>query len=207
MTTSLDHLVVAGTDLSALVAWWAATSGHQPSSGGSHVGLGTKNALVGLGTSYLELIGPDPGQEQPQQPRPFGIDDLPEHSMRLVTFALAVDDLDQTLELMRSSGVTFGPARPMSRAKPDGSLLTWRLALPAGFDGVMPFLIEWEPGAAHPSASLGVGCSIGQIEGFHPDSDLLAPALSSIDAPYRVHPGDRPGLRAVIDTPNGAVTL
>lgn len=207
MTTSLDHLVVAGTDLSALVAWWATTSGHQPSSGGSHVGLGTKNALVGLGNSYLELVGPDPEQEPPQQPRPFGIDELPDHSIRLVTFALAVDDLDKALEFMRSSGVPFGPARPMSRAKPDGSLLTWRLALPAGFDGVMPFLIEWEPGAAHPAASLGDGCSIRQIEGFHPDSDPLVTALSSIDAPYRVQPGDRPGLSVVIDTPKGTVTL
>jgi hypothetical protein len=207
VTTSLDHLVVAGTDLSALVAWWAAASGHQPSTGGSHVGFGTKNALVGLGDSYLELIGPDPDQEQPAQPRPFGIDDLPEHSIRLVTFALSVDDLDDALQHMRSSDVAFGPAQPMSRAKPDGSLLTWRLALPTGFDGVMPFLIEWGHDTAHPSASLGAGCTIQQIEAFHPDSDRLAAALASIDAPCTVQHADRPGLSAVIDTPRGTVEL
>ncbi len=207
MTTSLDHLVVAGTDLSALVAWWAAQSGHQPSTGGSHVGFGTKNALVGLGDSYLELVGPDPAQDQPDQPRPFGIDDLPEHSIRLVTFALAVDDLDGALEHMRSSDVNFGPAQPMSRAKPDGSVLSWRLALPIGFDGVMPFLIEWGPDVAHPSASLGAGCSIDQVEGVHPEGERLAMALSSIDAPCTIKRGDRPGLAAVLNTPKGTVTL
>ena len=207
MTTSLDHLVVAGTDLSALVAWWAAASGHQPSTGGSHVGFGTKNALVGLGDSYLELVGPDPDQEQPEQPRPFGIDDLPEYSIRLVTLALAVPDLGEALDHMRSNDVAFGPAQPMSRAKPDGSVLSWRLATPAGHDGVMPFLIEWGPGATHPSASLGAGCSIQKIEGSHPEHDRLARALSSLDAPYTVQHGDRPGLSATLNTPKGTVEL
>ncbi len=207
MTTSLDHLVVAGTDLSALVAWWASQSGHHPAVGGSHVGLGTKNALVGLGSSYLELVGPDPDQEEPSQPRPFGIDELPEHSIRFTTFALGVRDLDEALDTMQSVGVKFSAARPMSREKPDGSVLSWRLALPAGYDGVMPFLIEWGPGAEHPSNSLSSGCEVVSIGGQHPEGELLAAALEAIDAPCTIDVDARPGLTAVLSTPKGSVEL
>lgn len=207
MTTALDHLVVAGTDLSAMVAWWAASSGQQPSAGGSHVGFGTKNALVGLGDSYLELIGPDPAQESPSGPRPFGIDSLAPQSIQLVTFALAVDDLDGALAAVTAAGVTFGDGQPMSRAKPDGSLLEWKLAMPVGLDGVMPFLIEWGPGAEHPSASLPGGCRLESLVGHHPDADRLGAALSAIDAPCRIEPASRPGLSATVTTPRGLIEL
>ena len=207
MTTSIDHLVVAGTDLSALVAWWAQQSGCRSVTGGSHVGLGTKNALVGLGSSYLELVGPDPDQDEPAQPRPFGIDDMPEHSIRFTTFALGVRDIDEALDTMQSVGVKFGMADPMSRQKPDGSLLTWRLALPVGYDGVMPFLIEWGPGAEHPSNSLAGGCSVVSIGGQHPDGELLGEALDALDAPCTVDVDARPGLSAVLSTPNGQLEL
>lgn len=207
MTTSLDHLVVAGTDLSALVAWWAAESGHHPAAGGAHVGMGTKNALVGLGSSYLELIGPDPAQEEPAQPRPFGIDDLPEHSIRFSTFALGVRDINEALDTMHSVGVRFGPAFAMSREKPDGSLLSWQLATPAGYDGVMPFLIEWGSGTEHPSNSLSGGCEVVSIGGQHPEGERLAEALEALDAPCTIDVDPRPGLSAVLSTPNGEVQL
>lgn len=205
--TSIDHLVVAGTDLSALVAWWTAQSGQPAVTGGAHVGMGTRNALVGLGSSYLELIGPDPAQDAPSQPRPFGIDELPDQSIRLVTLALTVDDLDAALAEMAANDVAFGPARPMLRAKPNGTVLSWRLALPNGFDGVMPFLIEWGDGVEHPSASLAEGCSIIEIEGSHPEADRLNAALEAIGAPYAVKVDDRAGLSAELATPKGTVTL
>lgn len=207
MPVTLDHLVVAGTDLSALVAWWAAQSGVHPAVGGSHVGLGTKNALVGLGSSYLELIGPDPAQEAPAGPRPFGIDDLPESSIQFVTYALAVDDLDAAVAELASNDVQLSPPLPMSRERPDGSILTWRLSLPSDFDGVMPFLIEWGPAAEHPSSSLAPGCSVSSIQAFHPEAELLAAALAAIEAPYPVETADRPGLSATLATPNGEVLL
>lgn len=207
MTTSIDHLVVAGTDLSALVAWWVAASGQQPAVGGAHVGIGTKNALVGLGSSYLELVGPDPAQDEPPNPRPFGIDDLPEHSIRFSTFALGVRDIDEALDTMKSVGVKFGMANSMSREKPDGSILSWRLAVPAGYDGVMPFLIEWGPGTEHPSSSLDGGCEVVSIGGQHPEGELLAEALEALDAPCTVDVDPRPGLTAELSTPKGSVEL
>lgn len=207
MATALDHLVVAGTDLSAVVAWWTATSGHQPTAGGAHPGFGTKNALVGLGEAYLELVGPDPAQSQPDQPRPFGIDGMPDNSIRLVTWALSVDDLDAAVEAMAASDVRFGPPTSMSRAKPDGMVLTWRLALPDGFDGVMPFLIEWADDGEHPSASLPDGCAVDRVVGRHPDGALLAAGLEAIDAPCTVETADHAGLSATLTTPKGTVEL
>lgn len=207
MTTSIDHLVVAGTDLSALVAWWVSQSGQHPAVGGSHVGLGTKNALVGLGSSYLELVGPDPDQDEPGQPRPFEIDTLPEHSIRFTTFALGVRDLSEALDAMHSVGVRFGPAAPMSRQKPDGSILSWQLALPVGYDGVMPFLIEWGAGVEHPANALAEGCDVVSIGGQHPEGELLTAALDEIDAPCTIDVAARPGLSAVLSTPKGMVDL
>ena len=84
----IDHLVLAGPDLDGLVAWFVAVSGVDPAPGGAHVGLGTRNALVGVGgPTYLELIGPDPDQPEPDAPRPFGVDELEEP--RFVTWCLA----------------------------------------------------------------------------------------------------------------------
>ena len=207
MATALDHLVVAGTDLSAVVAWWASVSGHQPTAGGAHPGRGTRNALVGLGPAYLELIGPDPDQPTPTSPRPFGIDDLPEHSIRLVTLALSVDDLDQACRIMADHDIGFTAPQPMSRARPDGAVLSWRLAFPYGFDGVLPFLIQWEDQAQHPALDLPAGCTLDSVVGRQPEADRLSPALASIEAPYQLEPADRPGLSAVVATPGGAVEL
>jgi len=88
----LDHLVLAGPDLEQAVAWFADLTGVPPARGGSHVGLGTANCLVGLGgAAYLEIIGPDPEQPSPDGPRPFGLDELA--APQVITWAMRVEAL------------------------------------------------------------------------------------------------------------------
>ena len=146
----LDHVVYATPDLDASVKALAERFGTEPVPGGAHPGWGTRNALIGLGTGvYLEIISPDPRQPDPERSRPFLIDDLTE--ARLVTWAYRHPDsesLRDTLDAAQGErldaaprntlgdqNIRLGPVRAMSRARPDGSTLRWRLSDPMALSG------------------------------------------------------------------------
>ena len=144
MAASLDHLVYAVPDLAKARTDLGQQLGIELSDGGAHPGRGSRNALFSLGeSSYVEVIGPDPEQGEPENPRPFGIDDLV--APRVVTWATPERDLDARLELARKAGYDGGAAFPLSRDLPDGTHLAWRVARPIvhGGDGLVPFLIDW----------------------------------------------------------------
>ncbi|MGY0490074.1 VOC family protein [Streptomyces sp. WG-D5] len=194
----LDHLVYATPDLAATVAEFARRTGVTPAPGGPHIGLGTRNHLVGLGGStYLEIVGPDPEQPEPQRPRPFGIDTLAAPAM--VTWAIRPADLDATA----AAGQGVGPVRAMSRRRPDGTLLEWRLTLD-GSAGVVPFLIDWgdtpHPAVGLPAVTL-VSVSAGAPDpaGVRDRLAALGTALDVTEGPAR--------LAARLDTPSGVLDL
>lgn len=202
----LDHLVIAGTDLLALAAWWTQTTGVAPARGGSHPGYGTRNALVGVDqTTYIELIAPDPDQPEPPNPRPFGIDDLEPLSVQLLTFALAVDDLDEAVERVHAGGIEPGAIGSMSRTLGDGRLLRWRLAIPplAAFGGAQPFLIEWGEDMPHPASELEPSVQITEFTVAHPDPERLQAALEAIGSPVPVGTAPAPTVAAVLRTAGG----
>lgn len=207
----LDHLVLAGPDLAVLSAEVSGRLGVRPAIGGRHVGRGTRNELAGLGPDgpgaggYLELIGPDPDQPEPETPRPFGIDALP--GPRLVTWAVRCTDLPAAIRAARAAGHDPGEAEGMQRARPDGVLLSWRLT-PTTPDGVLPFLIDWGS-SPHPTEDLPDGIRLESLELTHPDPDRVRAVLAAwgLDGPgVRVDAGP-PALRARLTGPAGDLVL
>lgn len=203
----LDHLVYATPDLDATIAEFRAATGLEPAPGGRHVGLGTRNVLVGLGpTAYLEIVGPDAGTPpQPGRQMPFGIADLPEP--RLTTWAVHPPDIARAAAASARAGADLGPVVSMSRERPDGVRLDWRLATthPAPLHGVTPFLIDWET-SPHPAAGDLPRAGLLSLRGFHPDPRAVTAVLRAIGVRLAVDAGPA-GLVAVLDTPAGPVQL
>lgn len=213
---TLDHIVVAGPDLAATVAWFTDLTGVAPVPGGRHDGIGTANHLVGLtvdgpggpaGTgAYLELIGPDPEQPPPRQPRPFGIDRL--DAVRVVTWAARCDDLDARVAAARARGYDPGAPLSLSRRAPDGQVLRWRLTppdAPVG-DGVVPFLIDWTD-TAHPTTRGLPAVALVSFEATHPDPARVRSALTALGVDLPVLAGDRAAVSVVLDGRSGRVAL
>jgi hypothetical protein len=206
---AVDHLLLGAPDLEKAVAWFAETTGVRPAIGGSHPGMGTRNALVSLGARrYLEIIAPDPAQTQ----FTFQIDLRALTGPRLVTWAASTADVDAVAAAARSAGFNvFGP-RDGSRTRPDGSTLRWRSAgvqtdfRTATVDPV-PFFIQWAPDSAHPSGDSPQGCTLVRLELRHPDADRLRHALAALGVEAAVATAESAGMQAVMTTPKGEVRL
>ncbi|EST34650.1 VOC family protein [Streptomyces roseochromogenus] len=202
----LDHLVLATPDLAATVADFARRTGVTPVPGGVHVGLGTRNHLVGLGgRSYLEILGPDPEQPEPAGPRPFGVDRLA--GPRTLTWAISPADLDAAITTARARGYDPGPARLMSRRTPDGTVLRWRLtdgdhAHPSG---LVPFLIDWGD-SRHPAASGLPVTPLLEMTAAVPDPEEVRGPLAALNTGLTLAPGPV-ALTFTVGTPNGPVTF
>ena len=206
---AVDHLLLGAPALEKAMAWFADMAGVHPAIGGSHPGMGTRNALVSLGAQrYLEIIAPDPAQTQFN----FQIDLRALTGPRLVTWAASTRDVDAVAAAARSAGFNvFGP-RDGSRTRLDGSTLRWRsVGVHADFRAAtvdpVPFFIQWAPGSAHPSGDSPQGCTLVRLELRHPDADRLRRALAALGVEAAVATAESAGMRAVMTTPKGEVRL
>jgi hypothetical protein len=203
----IDHLVYAVPDLDAACNDLERRFGSRPSAGGKHTGRGTHNALLDLGDgAYLEVIGPDPDQPAPAGPRPFGIDRLA--VARMVTWAARAPDIEERVAHARDRGFDPGAVQPLSRTRPDGVTLAWKLTIrdePAG-DGLVPFLIDWG-NTPHPSETSAKGCRLITFRAEHPRPSEVAPLLDAIGERLEVREGPHPRLIAEITCPRGRAEL
>lgn len=208
----LDHLIFASTDLATGVAHVEALTGAAAVAGGPHPGVGTHNALLTFDdVTYFEVIAIDPDQPEPERPRPFGLDEGV--GPRLAGYAIHPapgETIEEVVELLRSAGHDPGPVTSMSRVRPDGVELAWRLTRGASHDvpAPLPFVIDWgdTPSPATSSPSMG---SLVELRVDHPDAgtravvDAVASAvgggLAAGDGPAR--------LTARVETPGGVVEI
>ena len=207
--TLLDHLVVAVPDLAAAVDKFEASTGVRPEFGGAHEGRGTHNALISLGSAYLEIIAPDPNQPDPEGPRPFGIDNIT--APTLVTYAVHPapgQSIDDVVAETRSRGHDPGDPIGMHRVRPDGERLDWRLTFPdprVG-SGVVPFVIDWGT-TISPAATAPGECELtlfsARVGPDHFDSTSRHLHAIEFDLPLEI--GHPVGLRAHIRGPRGTV--
>jgi glyoxalase-like protein len=202
----LDHLVYAVPALDAAVEDLYRRLGVRAVAGGRHEGLGTYNALVGLGTgAYLEVIAPDPGQPDPPAARFAGVG--PASTPRLAGWAVRTDDIDASAGKALDAGFDPGPVVSMTRRRPDGVTLAWRLTWPVRVgDGLIPFLIDWGD-SPHPSVTAPQGVTLRRLVVQHPEPSVITTALEALGAEADVLAGDRPALIASLDAGDRAVTL
>lgn len=211
----IDHLVLATDDLERTVAHVCESWGVTPTPGGAHVGHGTRNELVALGGgAYLELIGPDTGQADHTGARPFGIDGRT--GERLVAWcARPATSIEAAGEAAAELGHDIGPVTEMSRLRPDGVLLAWRLTFPPfdparpGEPAVLPFLIDWLD-SPHPATSLDHPVTLVSLAVHSPDTAATEAVIGAIGADDRLAFPRTAGVRqlsAVVRTPRGEVSL
>jgi hypothetical protein len=205
LLTKVDHLVYATPDLETGVEHIKQLLGIQATPGGQHPGAGTRNALIALGqASYLEIIGPDPEQPKPRNPRRFGLDTLA--TPRLVTWAVKGTDLEQLTGEALRKGIQLGDISPGSRRSPQGVLLAWRVTLTNLGDGIVPFFIDWGQ-TSHPAGTAARGASLIELRAEHPDAERVQNLLDQLGLELPVKKGPIPALVATIATARGRVEL
>ena len=204
---TVDHIVYGVEDLQAGIEELAERLGVRAAPGGKHVGRGTHNALLALGgDSYLEIIAPDPDQPEPASPVAFALDRIP--LPRLVGWAMPVTDIERWAEQARVRGCDPGPVQAMSRRRPDGVLLEWRLTRhpPDPSRLVLPFLIDWGS-SPHPSQASPTGVTLVNLRAEHPSPVDVRRMLAALDVDLAVHEGAEAVLVATLDSPRGRVVL
>jgi hypothetical protein len=203
----IDHLIYGAPDLETGTREIEALLGVRPAPGGKHVGIGTHNALLGLGAGvYLEVIALDPDQHERLRPLPYGLDAI--SKPRLITWAVRTPDIDERTRRARAASVDLGAVQAMSRERPDGTRLEWQLTRSSRLvgDGLIPFLIQWAPGL-HPSETSPAGCRFVSLRGEHPEPDRITRMLEAMGVVLPVTAGIEPALVVTIEGRNGIVKL
>jgi Glyoxalase-like domain len=147
MLLGIDHVVLACVEPDATAAEVEARLGLKAKGGGRHESLGTWNRLIWLGDAYLELVGVFDRDLAIGSWLGRPVLAALERGGGVVTWAVAVDDLDETLRWAPPDAGLVGPLDG-ERRRPDERVVRWRLAHPAELSATAPFLIEHDRAAA-----------------------------------------------------------
>ncbi|MDX6697292.1 MAG: hypothetical protein QOE65_689 [Solirubrobacteraceae bacterium] len=192
----LDHVILAAPDVAALAARLESEHRLPSVAGGRHVGLGTENRIVALGDAYLELMGVADRDEAAGNPLGRWVLDRVRDGESYLGWCVRTHDLDGVCARLGLE------AQPMSRTRPDGVELRWRLAgmERAVADPSRPFFIQWEvpeeelPGRAGGAAG-AADAQLAAVE-VGGDETALGDWLGEVPGTVRVA-GGPPGVHAV----------
>lgn len=151
MLTGIDHVIVAAADPDLAAAELEEVLGLRATGGGRHEAHGTFNRLIWLGDSYLELMGVFDRRLAAESWWGRHISDLLDGAPAAYAgLALASDDLDADVALLRDQGALIGDPTAGERRRPDGELVRWSIARPPDVDDELGlyFLIEHDATAA-----------------------------------------------------------
>jgi hypothetical protein len=206
----LDHILLGSSDLDRGIGFLEERTGVRAAIGGVHPGRGTRNALLSLGgRRYLEIIAPDPAQDQvPDFAAPLANMLKALTTPRLVGWAAHPGDVEALARKLRESGIAIDGPRAGSRARPDGQVLKWKtVSLHDDHDGVLPFFIEWDTGSAHPSTDAPAGCRLESFMIADPDPAGLRKSCEQLGLDVPIERAEKPELRARIIGPKGKVEV
>jgi len=201
-SAKLDHIMYATSDLGQGIAEIEALTGVTPAIGGSHPGMGTRNALLSLGANqYLEIIAPDPEQDHDGN---LAGELIAHGGSGIRGWAVATDDILKTKKISADRGLDPQPVVDMNRTTPKGVRLDWQLFF-LSRGPQMPFFIDWM-GSPHPAQTTPQGCSLANFTVTVPDAENYRSVMDALGVDVTVS-GGSPGFSAELDTPNGRVEL
>jgi hypothetical protein len=203
----IDHIVYATPDLDREVDRLANTLGVRATTGGQHLGRGSRNALISLGpTYYLEILAPDPAQPPPEKSHWAGFDTL--RAPKIVTWVANATDLEKLSAEAAQQGIKLGKVNPGGRKRPDGVVLTWKLTdlSTAVADRIVPGFIDWGE-TPHPARSSAQGARLVDFRAEHPNPEPVQKMLKQLGIDLPVQTGPQPALIATIIGPKGQIEL
>jgi hypothetical protein len=199
----VDHVLWAAADLDEGVRTLRERTGLRASAGGSHPGWGTRNALVGLGDTYLEVLATDPAQDGGW----LAEEVLALPGPSLFRWALRTDDMDGVVHRVRAAGLRAEPVA-MSRRTPAGDTLRWRIAFVEGhgLGRVVPFVIDWLD-TPHPTTTMATQGRLVAVALAHPLANEVRRVLATIGVAVPVDDGPVATVHATVEGPAGTVVL
>jgi len=135
MITGIDHVIVAVPDPDEAAAELERLLGLRAGPGGRHEHYGSRNRLIWLGDSYVELLGIDDERLAAGAwygPRALSV--LSEHGAGYVGLSFASDDLAAEMAVLQGQGSVLGAPAEGERRRPDGRIVRWRVAVPPAAD-------------------------------------------------------------------------
>ncbi len=207
MPLKIDHVIVAVRDLDEASAGLFDRFGLASIPGGRHEGHGTANRIVPLGDDYIELMAVVDDAEAEGSPMGRWITAAASGGDRLLAVCLRSDDIDAVAAARDLA------AMPMTRSRPDGMVLSWRLA---GLDVAiveppLPFFIQWDidpadmPGTASaPHTSAPSGISRVVLSG---DPDRIGVWIGDDAVPIEVVAGEPAVTKVAIGGPTGELVF